>query len=69
MAKDVLSIQQLEGQLARREAKLEYLKKTNAPEASVETARKDMELTRRRLERARAADYDEEMQSLQRLGG
>lgn len=68
MAKDILSIRQLEDQLERRKERLEFLKKTNAPGEAIATTEKDIQLTRRRLERARAADYDEEMQSLQRMG-
>ena len=67
MAKDILSIAQLEAQMARREAKLEYLKKTGAPPEAIRTAGKDLELTRRRLERAKAADYDEEIESVQQI--
>lgn len=67
MAKDVLTIAQLENQLARREANLEYLKKSGAPAKTIRAAGKDLELTRRRLERARNADYDEEIESVQQI--
>ena len=68
MAKDILTLEQLEAQAARRREKLEYLKRTNAPPEAIRVAEKDLQLTCRRLERARAADYDEEMQTLQILG-
>ncbi len=68
MAKDILTIAQLEAQKARREDKLEYLKRTGAPPEAIRTAEADLRLTCRRLERARAADYDEEMESVQQLG-
>lgn len=65
--KDILTINQLETQRIRREEKLEYLKRTGAPEAAIRQAEKDLTLTRRRLERARAADYDEEIESVQQM--
>ena len=68
MAKDILTIAQLEAQKARREANLEYLKKSGAPPEAIRTAEVDLRLTCRRLERARAADYDEEMETVQQLG-
>ena len=67
MAKDVLSVRQLEAQLVRREEKLEYLKKTGAPADAIRIAGKDVDLTRRRLERAKAADYDEEIETGQQI--
>ena len=68
MTKDILTIAQLEAQKIRRTDRLEYLKKTNAPADVIRTAECDLRLTTRRLERARAADYDEEMQSVQQIG-
>ena len=67
MAKDVLTIRQLEDQLRRREETLAQLKKTDAPQAAVDEAERRMQLTKRRLERARAADYDEEIEDIQQL--
>ena len=67
MAKDILTLRQLEEQKARREKKLEYLKETGAPAAAIKTAEDDLKLTNRRLERARAADYDEEIESVQQI--
>lgn len=64
MAKDVLTVRQLEEQLARRKKKLEYLKETGAPEKAIHTAEADLRLTRRRLERIRNADCDEIIQDL-----
>lgn len=57
--KDVLTIRQLEDQRQRREARVRFLRDTGAPEAAIRQAEKDLWLTRRRLERAIAADYDE----------
>lgn len=68
MAKDILTIRQLEAQLARRQERLRQLTESGAPEAAIELARKDLQLTRRRLERAREADYEEEMVNLQQMG-
>lgn len=68
MAKDILTIRQLEAQLARRQERLRQLIESGAPEAAIELARKDLQLTRRRLERAREADYEEEMVDLQQMG-
>ena len=67
MAKDVLTIRQLEDQLRRREETLAQLKKTDARQAAVDEAERRMQLTKRRLERARAADYDEEIEDIQQL--
>lgn len=64
MAKDVLTVRQLEEQLARRKKKLEYLKETGAPVKAIHTAEADLRLTRRRLERIRNADCDEIIQDL-----
>ena len=67
MAKDILTIRQLEDQLLRREKNLEYLKQTGAPPAAIKLAEDNLKLTKRRLERARAADYDEEIESVQQI--
>lgn len=66
--KDVLTIRQLEEQLTRRQGILDVLLSTNAPREAIETAQKNLLLTRRRLERARAADYDEEIVKVERTG-
>ena len=66
--KDILTINQLEAQRIRRAERIEYLKKTGAPEAAIRQAEKDLLLTRRRLERAREADYDEEIESVEHMG-
>ena len=68
MAKDILTIRQLEAQLARRQERLRQLIESGAPEAAIELTRKDLQLTRRRLERAQEADYEEEMVDLQQMG-
>ena len=68
MAKDILTIHQLEEQLARRTDNLGALIKSNAPEAAIKLARKNLALTQRRLERAREADYDEEMLDIKQMG-
>lgn len=67
MAKDILTIRQLEDQLERRKERLEFLKKTNAPGEVIATTEKDIQLTTRRLERALAADYDEEIETVQQI--
>ena len=66
---DVLTRQQLEEQLERRRKVLEQLENGKAPQAAIEEARKKMRLTQRRLERMRAADYEESIESVQQLGG
>ena len=48
---DVLTREQLEAQLARREAFLEKCRKDGASEKTLQSIRKDILLTRRRLER------------------
>lgn len=69
MSKDILTIRQLQDQLGRRQERLRQLIESSAPEMEIKQAQKDLQLTRRRLERAKAADYDEEMVELQRIGG
>lgn len=66
--KDVLTIVQLEEQLERRQRILDVLLSTDAPREAIETAQKNLLLTRRRLERARAADYDEEIVKVEQTG-
>lgn len=66
--KDVLTIVQLEEQLERRKRILDTLLSTDAPKAAIEKAEKSLLLTQRRLERAQAADYDEEIVKVERTG-
>lgn len=51
MTDDVLTREQLEAQLARREAFLEKCRKDGASEKMLQSIQKDILLTRRRLER------------------
>lgn len=67
MAKDVLSIRQLEAQYERRLKVLDELAMNNAPAEAIAEARRKLLLTQRRLERAKAADYDEEIESVQQI--
>lgn len=55
--------------MERRRKVLEQLENGKAPQAAIEEARKKMRLTQRRLERMRAADYEESIESVQQLGG
>ena len=65
---DVLTRQQLEDQLVRRRKVLDQLEKGKAPKAAIDEARKKLTLTQRRLERMRASDYEESIESVQQLG-
>lgn len=49
--KDVLSLDQLKAQLAKRKAYIEELQRSGAPEAMIRKAEKDMLLTQRRIKR------------------
>lgn len=61
MAKDILSIKQLEEQLKRRQERLRIMEEGRAPEAATAIARKDLLLTQRRLQRAREMEETERM--------
>lgn len=61
MAKDILSIKQLEEQLKRRRERLRIMEEGRAPEAAIAIARKDLLLTQRRLQRAREMEETEQM--------
>lgn len=67
MSKDILTIRQLQDQLGRRQERLRQLIESSAPETEIKQAQKDLQLTRRRLERAKAADYDEELMDVQEI--
>ncbi len=51
MARDILTIEQLQEQLARREAYLAQLEQHDADEKQISKLKKDILLTRRRIER------------------
>ena len=68
MAKDILTMNQLIAQEQRRAETLRMLETTGAPEASIREARSKLQLTQRRIERARNADYDEEIMEIRRIG-
>lgn len=51
MAGDVLTLEQLQAQLARREAYLARLEQQAADQQQIERLKKDILLTRRRIER------------------
>ena len=57
---DILNIAQPEAQERRRADMLDYMKRTGAPDKAIRTMEKDLQLTRRRLERARAAEGKKE---------
>lgn len=66
---DVLTIQQLNQQLQRRQARLDALIAQNAPKSVIEAAQKQLMLTRRRIERMQVADYEESPRTVKRMGG
>ena len=66
---DVLTIQQLNQQLQRRQARLDALIAQNAPKSVIEAAQKQLMLTRRRIERMQVADYEESPRTVKRIGG
>lgn len=68
-AKDVLTKAQLERQLKRQSGMLEDMKEHGRSAADIRKMEKLVETTRRRLERAREADYDEEISEVQKIGG
>lgn len=65
---DVLTREQLQEQLKKREAWVEKLIKDCASPRLIDTAKKDLLLTRRRLERLQNADYEEDIADIQMLG-
>lgn len=66
---DVLTMEQLEAQLRRREASLAVLEASGAPEDVVQWARKLLRLTQRRIERAMAAGTEEQAARVDGLDG
>lgn len=66
---DVLTIQQLNQQLQRRQARFDALIAQNAPKSVIEAAQKQLMLTRRRIERMQVADYEESPRTVKRMGG
>lgn len=66
---DVLTHKQLEDQLKRQQAQLEEMKASGKEQSVIDAFEKFVLLTRRRLERLENADYEEDMQSVQRMGG
>lgn len=66
---DVLSKKQLEAQLTRQEATLEEMKRAGRSAGEIRIWEKVVDTTRRRFERAQNADYEEEVESVQRIGG
>lgn len=48
---DILTMEQLEVQRERREGYLKMLRESGAPEKTIRTVMKDLELTNRRIER------------------
>lgn len=66
---DVLTIQQLNQQLQRRQARLDALIAQNAPKSVIEAAQKQLMLTRRRIERMKVADYEESPRTVKQIGG
>lgn len=67
-AKDVLTKEQLESQLTRQTQLLEAMKESGYAEGLIRMQKLKVETTRRRLERAREADYDEEISEVQKIG-
>ena len=66
---DVLTIQQLNQQLQRRQTRLDALITQNAPKSVIEAAQKQLMLTRRRIERMQVADYEESPCTVKQMGG
>ncbi len=66
---DILTRQQLMAQYSRRQERLDMLIIQNAPKNVVEAAQKQLLLTRRRLERLNASDYEEAPRKIQQMGG
>lgn len=66
---DVLTLQQLNEQLQRRQYRLDVLIIQNAPKSVIEAAQKQLMLTRRRIERMQVADYEEVPRTVKRMGG
>ena len=67
-AADVLTKAQLEAQLRRQSAMLEDMKEHGRSPADIRKMEMTVKTTRRRLERAREADYDEEIAEVQMIG-
>lgn len=67
-AKDVLTKEQLESQLTRQTRMLEAMKESGYSAEHIRAQELKVETTRRRLERAREADYDEEISEVQKIG-
>lgn len=66
---DVLTRKQLEDQLKRQQAQLEEMKTSGKEQSVIDAFEKFVLLTQRRLERLENADYEEDVQSVQRMGG
>ena len=66
---DVLTRKQLEDQLKRQQAQLEEMKAAGKEPSVIDAFEKFVLLTQRRLERLENADYEEDLQSVQRMGG
>lgn len=66
---DVLTRKQLEDQLRRQQAQLEEMRESGKEPSVIDAFEKFVLLTRRRLERLENADYEEDMRSVQQMGG
>lgn len=66
---DVLTREQLEDQLRRQQAQLEDMRAEGKEQSVIDAFEKFVLLTRRRLERKINADYEEEIHSVQQMGG
>jgi|GEM_PF-5681238 len=65
---DVLTRNQLEEQLRRQEAMLEDMRANGRLPDKIKAVEDLVRLTRRRLERAREADYEESIEKVQQIG-
>lgn len=66
---DILNVERLKQIRDKQIEKLEAMQKDNAPKHMIENMKFAIKCTDRRIERAQATDYEEQIRNIQPLGG
>lgn len=66
---DILNVERLKQIRDKQNEKLEAMQKENAPKHMIENMKFAIKCTDRRIERAQATDYEEQIRNIQPLGG
>lgn len=66
---DILNVERLKQIRDKQIEKLEAMQKENAPKHMIENMKFAIKCTDRRIERAQATDYEEQIRNIQPLGG